>query len=313
MTTAPAPVPADLSAAVAEVAAQSEAWLSTSAAERADLMDAVIRATSATAQAWVDAANAAKGITPGTPAAGEEWLSGPGLLMRNARLLRDALRDLAAGRAPRVAGGLGTRPDGRVVAKVFPASKLEATVFAGTTGEIWLEPGVTEQQARAEQAARYLGAGPRDGGVCLVLGAGNVSSPRPARRAATRRCGAPSPSPSSCTPTSWPTRAWQRPSTGTVGVNAFHAMGFVATSLTWGAFPGHELHDIQSGRGVVGNTAMLPRPEKSVVRGPWRTSPKPPTFPSSKAGLAVSRRMAAMEADPRWWKVPGLVLAALRG
>jgi hypothetical protein len=89
-------------------------------------------------------------------------------------------------------------------------------------------------------------------------------------------------------------------------------MAFAFGSTTWGAYPGHPRNDIQSGCGVVGNAAMFDRPQKSVVRAPFRSRPKPVWFATASNSFDVMQRVLALEADPSAAKVPGLVLAALR-
>lgn len=101
---------------------------------------------------------------------------------------------------------------------------------------------------------------------------------------------------------------------GTVAVNYWAASGFVIGTTTWGAFPGHPLSDIRSGTGVVHNTLMFDRPQKSVMRGPWRATPVPPWFVThGRAGREVFRRLAYFEAAPSAGKAPAIALAALRG
>jgi acyl-CoA reductase-like NAD-dependent aldehyde dehydrogenase len=101
---------------------------------------------------------------------------------------------------------------------------------------------------------------------------------------------------------------------GTVAVNYWAASGFVIGTTTWGAFPGHPLSDIRSGTGVVHNTLMFDRPQKSVMRGPWRAMPVPPWFVTrGRAGREVFRRLVYFEAAPSAGKAPGIALAALRG
>jgi hypothetical protein len=95
-------------------------------------------------------------------------------------------------------------------------------------------------------------------------------------------------------------------------VNIWHAMSFAIGNTTWGAYPGHPRDDIQSGCGVVGNAAMFDRPQKSVVRGPFRSHPKPPWFATSTGSLAVMQRAVEFEAGPTPAKVAGLVLSVLR-
>jgi hypothetical protein len=99
---------------------------------------------------------------------------------------------------------------------------------------------------------------------------------------------------------------------GAIGVNVWHGLAFAISSTTWGAYPGHPRTDIQSGSGVVGNAAMFDRPQKSVVRGPFRSRPKPPWFATATGSYDVMRRFVAFEADPSASKIPGLLLAAMR-
>ena len=95
-------------------------------------------------------------------------------------------------------------------------------------------------------------------------------------------------------------------------VNVWHALAFVMGTTSWGAYPGHPRTDIQSGSGVVANALMFDRPQKSVVRGPFRSRPKPPWFATAPDSYDVMRRFVAFEAEPSAAKIPGLLLAALR-
>jgi hypothetical protein len=52
-------------------------------------------------------------------------------------------------------------------------------VFTGTTAEVWMEPRVTLEEAAAGMGRIYRPGGKDDGGVCFVLGAGNISSIAP--------------------------------------------------------------------------------------------------------------------------------------
>jgi hypothetical protein len=98
---------------------------------------------------------------------------------------------------------------------------------------------------------------------------------------------------------------------GSVGLNLWHAWSY-AFGTTWGAYPGHAATDIQSGTGVVGNALMLDRPNKSVVSGPFRAVPVPPTFATSRHGAVAMERFvdAQLAASPA--RVARLLAAALR-
>ena len=89
-------------------------------------------------------------------------------------------------------------------------------------------------------------------------------------------------------------------------------MSFAFSTTVWGAYPGHVITDIQSGTGFVGNAYLFARPQKSVVRGPFRANPAPAWFATNTNGSRVMRKLLAFEADPSWRKIPGLLLAALK-
>ncbi|MGY0498344.1 aldehyde dehydrogenase family protein [Nocardia sp. FBN12] len=112
---------------------------------------------------------------------------------------------------------------------------------------------------------------------------------------------------------------------GTIGVNAWSGVGYLAAHATWGAFPGHPLEDIESGRGVVHNAFLLADTERTVVRGPfrpaprsllhgeWTLAPKPPWFVNNKTAAVTGRRLTAFAARPGWGRLPAIFASALRG
>jgi hypothetical protein len=57
---------------------------------------------------------------------------------------------------------------------------------------------------------------------------------------------------------------------------------------------------------------MFDRPQKSVVRAPFRSRPKPPWFATAPSGYDVMRRFVGFEAEPSAAKIPGLMLSAMR-
>ena len=100
---------------------------------------------------------------------------------------------------------------------------------------------------------------------------------------------------------------------GTVAVNHWPALAYAFGTTTWGAFPGHELHDIQSGIGVVHNSLMFSKVQKTVVRGPFRVRPLPPWFVTHKGSLGVLKKLAKFEQQPSITRLPGVVAASLKG
>ena len=99
---------------------------------------------------------------------------------------------------------------------------------------------------------------------------------------------------------------------GTVAINQYPAISYYIGLTSWGGFPGHDIYDIQSGIGMVNNTLMLPRPEKSVLRAPFRLSPDPFVLSTLRAH-EFGAKMAAYEADPSLRRLPSIIWTVLRG
>lgn len=99
---------------------------------------------------------------------------------------------------------------------------------------------------------------------------------------------------------------------GTVAINHWTAMGYGLVITPWGAYPGHDIYDVQSGTGVVHNTLMFDKVQKTVVRTPFRLNPKPLWFPTHKTTLGVAQRMMRFEMKPSFLKLPGIVWDAVR-
>ena len=101
---------------------------------------------------------------------------------------------------------------------------------------------------------------------------------------------------------------------GSIGINYWAGISFALGTTTWGAFPGHPLHDIQSGTGVVHNDLMFGRPQKSVLRAPFRATPTPTWFVSEAAKASKTfPKLVEFEASPSLLKVPGVLWSAIRG
>ena len=564
----PASTQETMDAAVQNLQEHKDAWVALSNRERIAILDKLINDFAAIAQLWIAASLQAKGIAGDSPGVGEEWVAGVWPVLKNLRQLRNSLSDIETYGHPRIPGPVTTRPDGQVVAQVFPQTTYDRLFFTGVTAEIWMEPGVTAEELPKTQAIAYQEQ-KHGGKVALVLGAGNVASIGPmdilyklfvedqvvifktnpvnaylgplieesfrtlieqgflqvvyggavegaylcnhpgveeihitgsdktfdaivfgngeegARRKAERQPVLNKPitgelgnvSPVIVVPGPWsagdlayqaehiasmltnnagfncnatrvviqhreweqrdqllqhmrnilaqvPTRIAYYPGAhnryqafvsahpeaeqfgtttekelpwtliagvnpdatddlcftteafcslfaetnidaasvpeyidravdlankhhwgtlnatiivhptslkdpavaaaveravanlryGTIGVNYWAGTGFVLCVTTWGAFPGHEMHDIQSGVGVVHNTLMFSRPQKSVLRAPFRSSPKPPWFVTrGKTARKVFPKLVDLEVSPSPWKVPGILWSAITG
>jgi aldehyde dehydrogenase (NAD(P)+) len=127
-------------------------------------------------EGWVKDGCKAKGIPEGSALMGEEWLAGPVVTARNVRLLIRSLEGIERTGKPELDQKMiRRRNDGRVEVKIFPTDAMDAALFAGFTISELMMPGMGGDEVRARQASFYSKKDP-EGGVSLVLGAGNVSS-----------------------------------------------------------------------------------------------------------------------------------------
>ncbi len=164
-----------LDTAVAELQAGATTWAALTLAQRITLLHGVRTSVAAAAEDWATTASASKGLDSGHALRGEEWLSGPYSVLGALDAYIETLSRLADGINPLDGIRLDRAPGGRTRVHAFPLTGIDRFLLSGFTGEVWLEPGITPNGARAAAglAQRTPAA---SGGVGLVLGAGNVTS-----------------------------------------------------------------------------------------------------------------------------------------
>jgi len=165
----------NLDEALAILEDHKQEWATLDIDERIELLEHLRDGVIEVADGWMQAAMEAKGMAPDSTEEGEEWLAGPASVVKNLALLIASLRDIDEHGVPQLPKDPYTRPDGQVVAPVFPADGWDGVLFMGFTSEVWMQPGVTLDNLSENQAAFYREKSPK-GAVALVLGAGNVAS-----------------------------------------------------------------------------------------------------------------------------------------
>ncbi|QEM84012.2 aldehyde dehydrogenase family protein [Halomonas binhaiensis] len=112
---------------------------------------------------------------------------------------------------------------------------------------------------------------------------------------------------------------------GTIAINTWSGIGFLLPTCPWGAFPGHTLEDVQSGIGVVHNSLMLEKTERTIVEAPFRPFPRtllsgrptllprPPWFITNQRQDRVAKLLVDFYHAPGWWKLPRLFFHSLLG
>lgn len=166
---------AQLDAAIAAVQAKKTEFARLPVREKIALLKACIPKVVEATPDWIDAACQAKGLPKDRPVAGEEWLAGPMVTIRNLRLLVESLEQIERHGDIPLGSRLRTRPDGRVEVDAFPASRMDGALFSGFKGSLLMQAGMTAGEVQQKAASFYKRSNP-EGGVTLVLGAGNVSS-----------------------------------------------------------------------------------------------------------------------------------------
>jgi aldehyde dehydrogenase (NAD(P)+) len=112
---------------------------------------------------------------------------------------------------------------------------------------------------------------------------------------------------------------------GTIAVNSWVGVAFAINRATWGAFPGNRRNDIGSGTGVVHNSLMLERTERSVVRGAFapfprtlrqgaiHVEPTPPFFVTNRQAAHLGELLTESVVDGSRRHLPAIVATAMRG
>ena len=123
-------------------------------------------------------ARRAKGIGP--ELAGEEWVSGPMLVLRTVRFLQDTLEGIRRrGQVPLPDKAIRELPDGQVAVDVLPADGWDRILYRGWRASVRLAPDIGRGRARHFLGGMYTKPETADAAVAVVLGAGNVSSITP--------------------------------------------------------------------------------------------------------------------------------------
>lgn len=163
----------DIEGALAVLQSKKNDWVGLGPEERVNILNEILEDMVSVVDRWVTAGLDAKGIPAQTLGEAEEWAC-LALVFRALRTIRQAMIEIQKYGQPRISGPITTRPNGQVVAHVFPQNRMDRILFRGITGQVWMEPDITVEEAIKTQARVYQDKSHR-GKVALVLGAGNAS------------------------------------------------------------------------------------------------------------------------------------------
>jgi len=135
--------------ALDDLVAGGRRWAALPLQGRRQLLEALSASVAEQAGDWVAVAAGYKGLPAGSPLAGEEWLSGPYALLTALAALTETMRALERGGSPVDGFPMGTAPGGRVAVNVLPHGVVDHLLLSGFSVQVWMPPGVTEDQVRA--------------------------------------------------------------------------------------------------------------------------------------------------------------------
>lgn len=170
-------VTSDLGASLDDLDRSQGPWTKTSIADRVAVLQSVARRMDFVAERWVAAAAAVKRFSLDSPAAAEEWLSGPFAIVAYCRALAETLRRVGEGKNPYPSRAVKVGSDGRAIVDVLPFDWYDYLLLNGYTLEVRMEQSVTPATLAENTASAYRQTSRP--GVCAVLGAGNVGSIAP--------------------------------------------------------------------------------------------------------------------------------------
>ncbi|GGC57833.1 aldehyde dehydrogenase [Hoyosella rhizosphaerae] len=168
----------NIDTALAELSAGEKLWGSTPLVRRRELLDQIRLLTGQCAEQWVEAASAIKDLPAESALVGEEWMSGPYPVITATAALAETVQSLDGGKSPLDNAEFSQAPGARVAVKVLPLNAFDTLLMNGFRANVWLQPGVTEDEARSN--AGLAQRNPTEThGIGVVLGAGNITSIAP--------------------------------------------------------------------------------------------------------------------------------------
>ncbi len=98
---------------------------------------------------------------------------------------------------------------------------------------------------------------------------------------------------------------------GSIGVNIWSGMNFAVPAMTWGAFPGNSIEDVESGIGIMHNAYLFDHPQKSIVYAPFRMLVPPVYLIGAKNVLKIAQCYGDLQVHPNLWNLLRVLLANL--
>lgn len=165
----------ELEAGLQALRAGASDWASLPVGRKAAILSACRRSTSRNARRWAEVAAQLKG-TAESSLAGEEAITGPWAVLALLGRYVETLDQINRWESPVLEERrIRSRPNGQVVVEVFPAAAYDRFLQIGLRAEVWMQPAVTRETLPETMGVWYRRPNPAPR-LCLVLGAGNITS-----------------------------------------------------------------------------------------------------------------------------------------
>jgi hypothetical protein len=169
---APSSIP-EMDQALEELHDSKARWINLDLDRKVEILDQLMEDFNHVAQEWVDLSMRAKGVPENSFGEGEEWFN-IAISNRLIRLYRSALEEIKHNGVPSIPGPITTNPNGQLSVQVFPQKKIDRLLLRGTTCQVIMPPGFSQEELLENQASLYRRE-EIEGKITLVLGAGNTS------------------------------------------------------------------------------------------------------------------------------------------
>lgn len=167
---------AELDGKLERLRARAAEFARASISQKIGWLERLQKACADVAPEWARAGCRAKGLDVDAPVAGEEWIAGPAVTIRNIRFLIRALSEIERSGVPRIdPRTVRELSSGAVAIELVPYDAYDSALYGGLSAEVRMQSGIRREALAEHQASFYKKESPQ-GGVSLVLGAGNVSS-----------------------------------------------------------------------------------------------------------------------------------------
>ena len=157
---------AEVDGVVDRLSAKSNEWSAVGCAERAVMLRSVLDLVVAHMEEAAEVTTQHKG-SYGAGHSEEGYA-----VVCVAMAVREYAEAMEAGGTPKVLG-VKRRPDGQAVVHVGPVGGLENMIFPGYRQEVWMKPDAQYPPTQGHVYRKAAAGSPVDGGVGVVLGAGN--------------------------------------------------------------------------------------------------------------------------------------------